>query len=452
LCCPYNEKGEADMKMLLIFTLVLAFVFSYAPVAGFAASDEEIQALKQQVQQLLQRIEKLESEQSKAKDESAKAKEELAKTKETGPVGVASKVDLSNALSKLKMKGRFATGYYKSGNAGSFSSGSFEMPDAKIQFSFQPDEINTVVMRFKLDNGVTSTSTTSPLLDYFYLQSKDFISSLKDTPFSLSSRIGRFKLGFGEETWSNNPVEGVLPSNSAANAGVSDEGLELAGKIKLDKIGLKPLGWVTSISDGNSTAGSDSGDGKAFMGKLYYTPIDPLYLSASYYDSGRLKSSDSELSIAGLKTRPTGATNWQRTVWELNARYDFKKGKKPLDPPAYSDSKAIVRLSYGGFHDTTSTTGVVERSGDFGFIEGTYNLTPKFYTATRYSFVKLDNGVTATLNTVTANKYGRYSLGAGYHWSENTILKVGYDWNKQSGSSTQEAHDNLLSAVVATQF
>ena len=429
------------MKRLLIPILVLAFVLSCAP-NSFAATDEEIQALKQQVQQLMQRIDKLEADQAKTKEEMTKA-----------PSGQAPKVDLSNTLSKLKMKGRFATGFYKTGNAGSFPSGSFEMPDAKIQFSFQPDEINTVVMRFKLDNGVTSISTTSPLLDYFYLSSKDFIPSLKDTRFSLSSRLGRFKLGFGEETWSNNPIESVLPSNSAANAGVTDEGLELAGKIKLDKIGLKPLGWVTSISDGNNTAGSDSGDGKAFMGKLYYMPIEPLYLSASYYDSGRLKSSDSELSIAGLKTEPAAAsTNWQRNVWEVDARYDFKKGKKPLDPPAYSDSKAIVRLSYGGFHDTTSTAGVVERSGDFGFIEGTYNLTPKFYTATRYSFVKLDNEATATLNSVTANKYGRYSLGAGYRWSDNTIMKLGYDWNKQSGPSTQEAHDNLLSAVVATQF
>lgn len=425
------------MKRLLIVILVLAFVFSYVP-NGFSATDEEIGALKQQVQQLMQRIEKLESEQAKAKD--------------AGPAGVAPKVDLSNSLSKLKMKGRFATGYYKSGNAGSFSSGSFEMPDAKIQFSYQPDEVNTVVMRFKLDNGVTSISTTSPLLDYFYLLSKDFIPSLKDTPFSLSSRLGRFKLGFGEETWSDNPIEGVLPSNSAGKVGVSDEGLELAGKIKLDKIGLKPLGWVTSVTDGNSTAGSDSGQGKAFMGKLYYMPIDPLYLSASYYDSGRLKSSDSEFAIAGLKARPTSATDWQRTVWELNARYDFKKGKKPLDPPAYSDSKAIVRLSYGEFKDTTSTAGAAERSGNFAFLEGTYNINKKVYAATRYSYVDLDNEVTAALNSVTANKYDRYSLGAGYRWSDNTIVKLGYDWNKQSGPSTQEANDNLLSAIVATQF
>lgn len=439
-------------KMLFTLILVLACIFSCAP-NSFAASDEEIQVLKEQVQQLMQRIEKLESEQSKAKDETAKTKEELAKIKETGPAGVAPKVDLSNALSKLKVKGRFATGYYKSKTAGSFPSGSFEMPDAKIQFSFQPDEINTVVMRFKLDNGATSISTTSPLLDYFYLQSKDFIPSLKDTPFSLSSRLGRFKLGFGEETWSNNPIESVLPSNSAANASVSDEGLELAGKIKLDKIGLKPLGWVTSISDGNNTAGSDSGQGKAFMGKLYYTPIDPLYLSASYYDSGRLKSSNAEMAIAGsgLSGRPTNATDWKRKVWEIDARYDFGKGKKPLDPPAYSDSKAIIRLSYGGFHDITSTLTAAERAGDFGFVEGTYNLTKKTYAAGRFSFVNLDND-TASLNSVTANTYDRYSLGMGYRWSDNTILKVGYDWNEESGPSTNQANNDQLTAVVATQF
>lgn len=430
------------MKRLLTAILVLAFVFSYVPV-GFAATDEEIQALRQQVQELLQRIDKLEADQAKVKEEMVKA-----------PSGQASKVDLSNALSKLKIKGRFATGYYKTGNAGSFPSGSFEMPDAKIQFSFQPDEINTVVLRFKLDNGVTSISTTSPLLDYFYLSSKDFIPSLKDTPFSLSSKLGRFKLGFGEETLSNNPVEGVLPSNSAANAGVSDEGLELAGKIKLDKIGLKPLGWVTSISDGNNTVGSDSGQGKAFMGKLYYTPIDPLYLSASYYDSGRLKSSNTEMAIAGsgLSARPTNATDWKRKAWEIDARYDFKKGKKPLEPIAYSDSKAIIRLSYGGFHDITSTLTAAERAGNFGFIEGMYNLTKKTYAAGRFSFVVLDNAVTASLNSVTANTYDRYSLGMGYRWSDNTILKVGYDWNEESGPSTNQAHNDQLTAVVATQF
>ena len=126
------------------------------------------------------------------------------------------------------------------------------MPDAKLQFAFQPDEINTVVTRFNLNNATAQ----SPLLDYFFLQSKDFIPALKDSPFSLSARLGRFKLGFGEETWSDNIVESVLPSNSAARVTLIDEGLEFAGKIKLEKFNLKPLGWVFSVSDGNSGVGS----------------------------------------------------------------------------------------------------------------------------------------------------------------------------------------------------
>jgi len=277
---------------------------------------------------------------------------------------------------------------------------------------------------------------------------------LKNTPFSLSSKIGRFKLGFGEETFSDNPVEGVLPSNSAAKTGVSDEGLELNGKIKLDKIKianykLQPLGWVLSVSDGNSGVGSDTSRSKAFFGKLYYTPIDPLYLSFSYYNSGNLKPSNSEFSIAGLVSRPAGTNDWTRNVWEANARYDFGKGKKPLDPPAYSDSKAIVRLSYGEFKDSAIT----RRLGNFGFVEGTYNLTKKIYTAGRISFVNLlDRDMTATLNGVTANTYDRYSIGLGYRWSENTILKLSHDWNKTSGPGIDDADDNLFSAIVATQF
>jgi hypothetical protein len=207
------------------------------------------------------------------------------------------------------------------------------------------------------------------------------------------------------------------------------------------------LGWVVSVSDGNKEIGSDTSSSKAFMGKLYSTPIDPLYLSASYYDSGRLKGA-SEMSVAGLTSVPSGDNEWRRKIWELDARYDFGKGKKPLDPPAYSDSKAILRLSYGRFNDEANKS----REGNFGFADGIYNLTKKFYTAGRYSFVDLEGDNTASLNSVTANRQDRYSLGFGYRWSENTILKLSYDWNKESGSNTEDADNNLISAIVASQF
>ncbi|OGX49488.1 MAG: hypothetical protein A2216_04480 [Omnitrophica WOR_2 bacterium RIFOXYA2_FULL_45_12] len=434
----WNRFFKLAVLALFLFNITVVNVFAEG------SKEEELTVLKSQVQELLKRIEKLEVEQVVSKEESKKAKEEVTKLKETSQATQAARVDLANSLAKLKIKGRAALGFFDSGKAGSYPAGSFEMPDAKIQFGFQPDDINTLVLRFNVNNATAQ----SPLMDYFFLQSKDFIPALKDSPFSLSARLGRFKLGFGEETWTDNLVEGIVPSNSAARATVVDEGLEFAGKVKLDKIGLEPLGVVVSVSDGNSGVGSDSTASKAFMGKLYHNPIKPLYVSGSYYNSGELDSSSSEMSLAGVTSAIQSGMAWRRSVWELDARYDFGKGKKPLEPIVFSDSKAIVRLSYGEFKDDGNRT----RSGNLGFVDGIYNLTKKFYAAGRYSFIDLNGDVTATLNSVTANRYDRFSLGGGYRWSDNVVLKLGYDWNKNSGPGVNDADDNLLSALVATQF
>src|SRR3990167_2497252 len=215
-----NEMFITFVRLLCAFSFFSVLVIPCS-FADEPSRDSEIAGLKAQLQQLMQRIEKLEVEQTVSKEESKKAKEEVTKLKETSQAAQAGRVDLANTLSKLKIKGRAALGFFDSGKAGSYPAGSFEMPDAKIQFGFQPDDINTLVMRFNLNNATSQ----SPLLDYFFLKSKDFIPSLKKTPFSLETRLGRFKLGFGEETWSDNPIEGVVPSNSAGKVGVSDEGL-----------------------------------------------------------------------------------------------------------------------------------------------------------------------------------------------------------------------------------
>jgi hypothetical protein len=413
---------------LCLISCVLSVPLTFGQLVWADERDEEIGVLKTQVQELLKRIEVLEQDQ--------------AKTKQAVATGAGqSRVDLSNAVSKLKMKGRWAAGYYSSQQDGSYPNGSFQAPEAKIQFAFEPDKFNTIVMRLNLNNATFNN------LDYFYLDSKDFLPFLKDKPFTLNSRLGRFKMDIGEETWSNNSVDSVLPSNSAANVGGNDEGWQLSGKI-----GKKnPLNWSAGIFNGNSGTGADNGEAKGAVSKISWTPIKPLYVSASYAATNRLKTADSEISIAGSTSRPTGATNWDRSLWEVDARYDFKKGTKKLDPPAFSDSKAYVKLAYGEFKDDTSD--VTDRKGDYGFVEGAYNFTPKLYGALRYSMIDLNGLTTASLNSVTANEYQRYSIGGGYRFSENTIFKVSYDINEEKCSTDNDAPDNnLISAIVASQF
>jgi len=433
-------------KKFVIAALVFGIMCLFPAVFAIAADDSEL-ILKILIKKGVVTQQEVDEMRQEVTAEKAKAgvKAEAPKSLEDRVASVekdlASKVGLEKAASKLKIKGRWAAGYYDSQEAGSFRSGSFEVPEGKIQFGFEPDEINKVIMRMNVNNATAQT----PLMDYFYVDSK--VSKFFDLPFEVNSRLGRMKLDFGEETWSNNPVESVLASNSAGNVAGSDEGAQLSGKF--GKVHV--LGWAVSVTNGTSGTGSDTTTPKSFVGKVSYNLLDPLYISGSYYNSGRLKASAPEMSIAGLSTLPSGATDWERQMWEADLRYDFEKGKTLV--PAYCDSKAFIRLAYGQVSDDVKEGTAAERDFDYGFVEGTYNITKKIYASARYSIVDLDNSTTtASLNSITANKYQRYSIGAGYRWSDATILKLGYDWNDEAGSDVSEARNDQLSAIVSSQF
>jgi len=350
------------------------------------------------------------------------------------------KVTLKNVMSMLKLGGRASTGYLHSGpSAATKRHGSFEVPDLKIVFNFLPDDKNSLVLRFNLNNLTAPT----PLLDYGFVEAKDFMPYLKF--LSLDGKIGRFKQAMGEETFQNNSIEGPLPSNSAANAGATDEGLELSAKLG------SSLVLAASLVNGQAGVGSDIGNAKAWSAKLSWTPWSPLNISGSFYDSGSLKASNAEMSIAGLVARPTGATNMTRRVGELDMRFDFGKGKKTFNDIAHSDSKAIIRGSYGHFKD--EVTGAGDREGNFGFVDGLVNVCKGIYVAGRVSVIDLRGDVlTASLNSVTTNYYWRFSGGGGYRWSDNVHLKAGYDVNRNGGAGTSDSNDDLLSLLLTVLF
>ncbi len=367
--------------------------------------------------------------------EISQMEKELASTpqaKEEAP-----RVDLAKATSKLKIKGRAAVGYFDSGKSGSYPSSSFEVPEAKIQFEFEPDSKNTFILRANLNNAAFNN------LDFFYLDSKEFCSFLEERGVKLTSRLGRFKLDMGEETWSNNPVEGALISTSAANMSGNDEGIQL-GLALGDK--KKPLKVTGAITNGVTGVGSDTTTPKAFTGKISYRFCDPFYVSASYHHSGELKLSNSEAGIGGLVMRPANAIKWDRQIWEVDARYDLNPGKI-IDPPVYTDSLAYLRLAYGQFYDNAQP--VSDRDGIYGFAEGLWNISDKIYAVHRTSVVDLNGDATAAFNSVTTNRYIRYSFGLGYRMTDAAILKTEYSINRTKSS---DPHDNQFATVVSSQF
>ncbi len=438
------------IKRLVLLLLCICIVFS---VSIAAASDDSEIILKLLVKKGI--ITQAEVDEMKSEVEKSRLamKSEEPKTLEERMANVEkdleSKVGLDKLASRLKLKGRFAAGYFSSQRAGTYFNNSFRVPEAKLQFAFQPDDINSVIMRMNFNDAIANV----PLLDYLYLDTNVMkLTPWEKSPFKLMSRIGRFKLDFGEETWSNNMVESALSSNSAANVGGNDVGLQLSGRVGKDN----PVGWSAGITNGSNSTTVDNNWLKAFNLKLSYNIIDPLSLSTSYYNSGQLGAASSAISIGGVATPPTNALDWMRQIVEVDARYDFKKGKV-LNPPAYCDSLAYIRLAYGYFYDDAIRfnlgRNVRDREGNYGFVEGLYNLNKKFYTAARASYVGLNGDNTASFNSITTNLYERYSLGLGYRLTGATIIKGEYSFNiEKKGTGGEDPVDNLLAVLISSQF
>lgn len=359
---------------------------------------------------------------------------------------------------------RFAAGYLDSGNDGSFPAGSFQMPDAKLRFNWSMNPDITVVTRMSLNDASFKD------VDYLYLEYRNLLAtaipSMKNSPFNPIVRLGRFKADFGEEVLSNNPVDGVLISNSAANVDGKDEGLQLLGTISKEYLGV-PMKWSLSITNGNEGTGADNEQAKAFCAKIGIHPVPNIYVTASYYNSGELGDTGSgakkaELSYAKLADAPISATKWSRNMTEIDLRYDFQSVQDKLfcpDAPAWCGGMGYIRMAYGQFTDDGKDTAapivnVVDRKGTYYFVEGVYNATKEIYLGIRQSNIEFDKGtVFASLNSVDANKYTRTSFGAGYRLSGNTHIKFEYATNTEDVPTTaQEPENNQISTLITTKF
>lgn len=354
---------------------------------------------------------------------------------------------------------RLAVGYLDSGTAGSFPDGSFQMPEARLRFNLQMTPDMKVIARMNLNNAAFVN------LDYLCVDYANLMAmaapSMKDSLFNPLLRLGRFKLDIGEETWGNNPVEAASITPSVTNTGAYDEGMQLSQVYSKDKIGI-PLKWSFSLSNGNTTSGADNQQSKSVCAKIGVNPINELYVSGSYYNSGQLFIGSAEMTYAGLATPPTNSTRWNRTITEIDVRYDIQPGKENrLEPgaPAWSDSKAFFRIAYGMFTDDGKDTvapivKVTDRKGKYYFAEGTYNATEKLYITSRYSTVGFNKSdVYASLNGVTANEYNRISAGAGYRLSGNTHVKGEYVTNSEDvQTGVTKPKNNQYSVLITTRF
>ena len=329
-----------------------------------------------------------------------------------------------------------AAGYIDGGSVGNATPGTFAVPDAKVKVTAKVDADTTAVIRLNYDNGVANGA------DFAYIKMDNFINKLANTnsPVNPEITVGKFKTPFGEETQSNNPVEGALVSNSQANPTGNDAGILFKQD---DLVKNLPMMLCASFALLNGNGAADNNNTKAHMEKVSATFKDmPLYISLSNYGTGHNGTAVAPaLSIDG--NRAVGAGTWYSKVVELDVRYDMTEGKAfdPTKAPLFSDAKGVFRLAIGQGVTGQATT-AARTEYNYVALDGIYNVDGKWYAAFRYSYVDYDG-----------DKFTRISIGGGHKMSENTILKAEYTQNSEPDTTTiPEVDNNQVSILWTTKW
>ncbi len=432
-------------RLMVVAVLFCAMLFVSTAWAQDQATGEEGAAqaaraaaeqpsLQQQIDDLKQRLADY--------DQLKKRLDELEKKAQASQKNPQQVVEAANKDTKIKIDGRMFVGVFKTGEQGSFPNSSLDIPDEKIRLTFTPSKDVTIVNRFS-NNRAGSNG-----FDYFYLDLNNWGGAVPGHVL----RVGKFKIDVGQETWTDNPVESILITNSVSHISGYDEGINFRGPVGA---GAVPVTYSVAVMNGNKGV-SPADSGPAWSGKVGALVTKQLYLSASYLRTGDLVKQDGTLDqpdfdIAEVFNAPTGATTWNRSLWEADARYGYgKEGiSSVVGAPATVPWQAGA--AYGQFTD--SATGAPDRTGQYWFVEGLYNLSPRIYLASRYSDISLDGGALAMLasSPVAVNDYNRLSIGGGYRITPMTHLKVEYTRNTTSGGKTQPNLDQIA-VGVATKF
>ncbi|MFH1226494.1 MAG: hypothetical protein V1701_01155 [Planctomycetota bacterium] len=310
----------------------------------------------------------------------------------------------------------------------------FGVADAKLKLNAKVDANTSAVLRI---DAPTMT------LDYAFVKLDNVVSQLvPNLPINPSITVGKFKIDFGEETYSNNPVEGALVYNSRANVSGNDNGVMFKQEDFLKNL---PLILGCSLSFMNGTCALvDNNTNKAFNFKATgQMKTQPLYFSLSYYSATGIPCT--VVQDAPLASTYDGvAVNWSQKAFELSARFDLLEGAAKFEPakaPLYSDSKGVFTLAYG-----TVTTGepvVGKTTTGYVALGALYNVDAKLYVAFRYSYNDFAVDRAAAFDAKTT----RIQIGGGYKVSGNTTLKFEYTMD---GEPSPAIDDNKVSLIVCT--
>jgi len=346
---------------------------------------------------------------------------------------------------QVHIGGEGGVAFFHTGSEGAWPNSEFRIDEAKLFVEapiwgdvFVFGEINIAAREYndlELDLGE------------LYLDFED-VSQLWGAERQLNIRAGRFDIPFGEEYVTRDAIDNPLISRSVVDLWGVDEGIEFYGA-------FGKVSYVFAVQNGSVPGAADFDGDKSLTARLSFDPNSWLHLSVSGMRTGDIDATDdylSELWIGGGWFRSIGSpatTEFHANLVQSDVRVRLPHGHLK---------------AFGGYarYDDDDPTADNRRDIYYYSVEAEHRFTRKLYAAARFSQMFAEDGYPLLgyrpmddffSGAVMTEELWRLSLGLGYRFSENLVVKTEYSF--EGGRETngdKRAHENFFGAEAAFKF
>jgi hypothetical protein len=444
----FSAVKHRTMNTLGVYSGLIVFAFSAELRADSTNVEEQLRVLQQQnetfqsqmrkQQELIDSLSReVENMRQSAKDRDAEAERMKA---DEQPAASAFKPG------KVQITGEGAVGFFKTGSQGVFPNDEFRVDEARLFFD-APVWGNAYFFA-EVNLATREASDVDLHLGELYLDVED-VSQLWGCDRQLNLRAGRMDIPFGEEYLYRDAIDNPLISHSLSDIWGIDEGVELYGS-------FGQVSYVVAGQNGGHPPAHDFDSDKSVAGRISYDPLHWLHLSVSGMRTGDLDVQGDRLSevwfgngwIRSLGSPAT--TKFHANIFEGDVAVHWTGGH--------------VR-AWGGVlrYDDNDPAADNSRNVYYYAVEGVQDIYRKLYGAARFSQILAKDGGFTIVGDGTMSEYlfsgtltedlWRLSLGLGYRWNRNLVLKTEYSF--EDGKTTageSRDHENLFAVQAAFGF
>ena len=346
-------------------------------------------------------------------------------------------------LGKVDISGEGGIAFFKSPPSGAFPHSTFRIDEARL--FLEAPIWGDVYFYSELDLATRETTSLELNVGELYLDFES-ISKLWGNDDMLNVRAGRFYIPFGEEYQYRFAIDNPLISHSVSDIWGADDGAEIYGRIG-------PAHYAVAVQNGGGMTSQALQGDKSVSGRIGADPAKCLHLSVSAMRTG-------ELNVKNMTSAVWFGGGWFHSIGSpatTSFHANLVEGDADFRLPF-----ALIRTA-GGYVNYNDNDPLVNNNRDiyYYYVEGTHDWTHNFYSAVRWSQVLAHKGYTIVgsgnmvqygFEDLTRN-YWRLSLGLGYRFSPNMIVKGEYSFNQ--GSTITGAFrdgENQFSLEAAFRF